>query len=74
MTLPPLPEPKPFKEWTGAYDNADMKAYGQQCREAALEEAAKVCVSIKTTAGTDDVERGFNAALNRAANAIRSLK
>ena len=47
MTLPPLPMPNvevisghraPFV----SYDAEQMREYGQQCREAALEEAARL--------------------------------
>jgi hypothetical protein len=48
-----------------------MKEYGQQCREAALEEAAKVCDS--TWNGDSDTVDA-SAAYNECADAIRSLK
>ena len=46
MTLPTLPEPNMevisgHREPFISYDSDQMKAYGQQCREAALEEAAQ---------------------------------
>ena len=56
MSLPPLPAPFRKQGQQMAYDGYDkvffdcyssdqMQAYGQQCRETALEEAAKVCQS-----------------------------
>ena len=52
MTLPPLPDsPYLYTEWTSPaervsntmFTEAQMQAYGQQCREAALEEVANIC-------------------------------
>ena len=36
------------------------------------EECAKLCMAMRTVAGLDDVERGFNVSLRRAAEAIRA--
>ena len=35
------------------------------------ERCATVCEAMKTMGGTEDVERGFNAAMQRSATAIR---
>jgi hypothetical protein len=46
MNLPPLPKPGLEAPWCGepaAHCNAHMRAYGEDCRDAALEYAAKVC-------------------------------
>ena len=71
MSLPPLP-PVLFviNYMNDSYTAEQMQAYGQACREAALEEAAKVCSHKAET------KRLF---LNEShylecAEAIRSLK
>ena len=55
MTLPPLPDsPYLYTEWSSPaervsntmFTEAQMREYGKQCREAALEEAAKACDAI----------------------------
>ena len=69
MSLPRLPEPIIAKStliegggiWGALYDAEQMQAYGQQCREAALEEAAK-CAEDYPTYGEATAEE------------IRSLK
>ena len=48
MTLPPLPEPNVevisgHREPFISYDSDQMREYGQQCREAALKDAAELC-------------------------------
>ena len=40
MSLPQLPKPVYFGNEVFAYDTEQMQAYGQTCREQALEEAA----------------------------------
>ena len=46
----------------------------QAGRDSMKAEAVKVCEGMKTVSGEDDVERGFNAALRRSAEAIKELK
>ena len=67
MSLPPPPEPKTREVpgWNITYHSVDqMQAYGQACREHALEEAAMAA------------EDGFKYDLNgyQIADKIRSLK
>ena len=76
MSLPKLPEsfPAGYIAKTEHFYTADqMREYGQACRNQALEEAATLCLRMKTVSGDDDVERGFNAALRRANTAIKEL-
>ena len=66
MSLPPLP-PEPWRtdaDGEDHYSPVCMQAYGQACREAALEEAAMAA------------ENGFKYALDgyQIADKIRSLK
>ena len=46
MTIPEIPEPEalrdPRTESGIYYTESQMKAYGQRCREAALEDAARL--------------------------------
>jgi hypothetical protein len=68
MSLPPVPDSSYVKHFDGmlwmAYTPKDMKAYGQACRDAALEEAAMAA------------ENGFKYAKDgyQISDAIRSLK
>ena len=67
MSLPPLPEPgmsQGFAHYHPSFSYEQMKAYGQACREHALEEAAMAA------------EDGFKYALDgyQIADKIRSLK
>lgn len=72
VKLLPLPAPAvPPSElitksgvWGSLYTAEQVQAYGQQCREAALEETAKVC---------DERANGENDA-QYCADRIRSLK
>jgi len=81
VNLPPLPEPAiphsrlvTSKGVFGAlWTEKQMHEYGAICRKMALEEAAELCIKMKTVSGDDDVERGFNASLRRASVAIREL-
>jgi hypothetical protein len=76
MKLPPLPPPpytvirqdadSEIREYHG-YTEVQMQAYGQACRDAAIEEAAKVCDEQQK-----DGECPERAAY--CAEAIRSLK
>ena len=52
--LPPLPEPPNFKYWVGAYDNKAMKKYGQQCRDAAIEDVADAMMKSDLSGLTKD--------------------
>ena len=70
MSLPPFPEPYSYPRGDYFFNAEQMKAYGQQCRDAGLEEAAQVCSHKAET------KRLY---LNEAhylecAEAIRSLK
>lgn len=74
----PLPEPSiplPFSP-ASPEQRLALIEWQRQIREAALEEAAKLCEAMRTRPPEDcaDVERGFNAALRRAAAAIRQAK
>ena len=65
VKLPPLPDVKPYTySMDLCYTAEQMQAYGQACRAAALEEAAKVC---------DERANGENDA-QYCADRIRSLK
>ena len=70
MSLPNLPIPEALGVWGYArptsYTAEQLQAYGQQCRDAALEEAAQVCESEN---------QGWHCnAAAVAATKIRSLK
>lgn len=72
MSLPTLPTKtiltaKLADVW--GYTPAQMQAYGQQCRDAALEEAAKLC---ETLACADDHDSTITRL--ECAEKIRSLK
>ena len=54
--------------------DAKIKAARREGAEAMREACAVECARMKTVAGTDDVERGFNGALRRAADNIRALE
>ena len=76
MSLPPLPEPFPagyIAQTEYFYTAEQMQAYGQQCREAALEEAASLA---STTCHHEDTPfaDGFNYASINIEKMIRSLK
>ena len=65
MSLPPLPSPQvSYAKCSWAYTAEQMQAYGQACREAALDKAAQVC----------DAYRGTALGLADCANEIRKLK
>ena len=49
MSLPPFPEPYLYPRGDYFFNAEQMQAYGQQCREDALEEAAQVCESAITS-------------------------
>jgi hypothetical protein len=79
IVLPPLP--KEWSEYCGDervdedtcfLSIAEAKAYGHQCRLAALEEAAKACDSERV----EEIAEGdttYNLALRHAIDAIRAL-
>ena len=75
-TLPPKPKPTwtPVNRTAGfAWGEDDLEAYGRACREAALEEAAQVCIEHKPV---DAVRSNYWIAcsLDKCAAAIRALK
>ena len=76
MTLPPLPELPTVFTTTEGDVHLLLKAYGQQCREAALEQAAEVCdnhaFGWEKNPGNNPLA-GFIAASN-CAGAVRNLK
>ena len=43
MSLPPFPEPYLYPRGDYFFNAEQMQSYGQQCRAAALEEAAALC-------------------------------
>ena len=70
MSLPPLPNktisgPPGTGEYFNGHTDASMQAYGQQCREAALEEA---------TDAIEDANARRVVYLTDAIEIIRSLK
>lgn len=70
MSLPPLPEsfPAGYIAQTEYFYTADqLKAYGQACREAALEEAAQAALNAP-------IKTAMQPYREACANAIRSLK
>ncbi len=73
---PPLPEPS--FEWPSLcrYTEGEVEAYGKQCREAALEEAAKTLERVSLNGICEDTRlTGYTASLLMAsAINIRSLK
>lgn len=70
--LPPLPPLEAMTERVEVWGL--MQDYARQAMRADRERIAAMCDSMKTRPPKecDDVERGFNAALNRVAAAIRS--
>ena len=67
-----LPEPARFTT-KAAFTEAQMHEAYAAGRIAGLEKAAAECLAMRTISGMDDVERGFNAALRKASEAIRNL-
>ena len=80
MKLPPLPkELAAFAETQARHCalNDMVQAYGQQCREAALEEAAQVCESAITSIWDyhDDGRKQVGTTVcNNLAAGIRKIK
>ena len=84
MTLPPLPAAAyVYKKhhdpvYDAIYFTADqMRKYGQQCREDALEEAAKACEGeqwVKSSSKTVGYMYAFNEGCESCEETIRSLK
>lgn len=70
MSLPPLPT-KDIGETDcqAGHSDESMQAYGQRCKEAALDEAAKLCESLACTADHDSTITRLECAAK-----IRSLK
>ena len=76
MSLPPLPEsfPAGYIAQTEYFYTADqLKAYGQACREQALEEAATICDSLGGDIHYNNPDETRLCA-NSLAHAIRGLK
>ena len=68
--MPTLPEPKTREVpgWNITYHSVDqMRAYGQACREQALEEAAQAALNAP-------IKTAMQPYREACANAIRSLK
>ena len=71
--------PLPKAQWLGdipGHTDAVLQAYGQACREAALEEAAQVCNGEQwhNSAMPDDYIEAFNESCGDCEAAIRRLK
>lgn len=76
MSRPPLPlrtilAPEQSEIW--GYTLHQVQAYGQQCREAALEEAASLAATTCHHEATPFAD-GFNLAAINIEKMIRSLK
>ena len=74
MSLPQLPEMQHIMIRgiaTGILTEAKVKAYGQECREAALEEAAQIC---RLLADCEENTTGYRNGAAWCAEKIRSLK
>ena len=75
MSLPPLPNPAHHIVIEGICigytSEAQTKAYGQECREAALEEAAQIC---RLLADCEENTTGYRNGAAWCAEKIRSLK
>ncbi len=83
MSLPPLPNPViPASElvesssgvFAALYLREQMQAYGQQCREVALEEAAAVIEADIYPAPLTAYQVQYNAGISLRVSKIRSLK
>ena len=78
MSLPPLPKTTYYVVGSdGMYDAEQIQAYGQACREAALEEAAFLCEGEKwvdSVKKSIDYIRAFNEGCQDCEAAIRRLK
>lgn len=80
--LPPLPEPFIVLDHTPGAKlawGAQMREYGQLCRQQALEEAAVKAESEHVGTSVNDrcytvEDESYNAALRHASEAIRSMK
>ena len=70
MSLPPFPEPYLYPRGDYFFNAEQMQAYGQQCRAAALEEAARVCSNKAETKRLYLNESHYL----ECAEAIRSMK
>ena len=68
-----MPEPRDMDNTRWGYDSEDVQAAFDAGRAAGLEQAANLCLAMRTVSGIEDVERGFNASLRRATDAIRNL-
>lgn len=73
-TLPPLPEPwRTDADGEEHYSPVCMQAYGQQCRAAALEEAATMLETVELRGTEQDIHK-IVALFISIAKYIRSLK
>ena len=73
MSLPPFPEPYSYPRGDYFFNTEQMQTYGQQCRDAGLEEAAQVAATTCHHEATKFAD-GFNLAAINIEQAIRSLK
>ena len=75
MSLPPLPpaavDEHNLQGGRLLYTHQQMKAYGQVCRERALDEAAQVCVQL---ADCEENTTNYRNGAAWCAEKIRSLK
>ncbi len=75
MSLPPLPPATLYdtRQCSNGHTNDAMREYGQQCREAALEQAAKMLETGELRGTEQDIHK-IGALLISIAKYIRSLK
>ena len=74
MSLPPLPShPERLTQRWSEEETKVLQAYGQACRDAALEEAATICDSLGGDIHYNNPDETRLCA-NSLAHAIRSLK
>ncbi len=79
MSLPPLPAPwRIDDEDEDHYSKDQVQAYGQQCRDAALEDAANLCngeqwVTTEKSKSVDYI-KAFNEGCTDCGAVIRRLK
>lgn len=76
MSLPPLPEAYSYPRGDYFFNAEQMQAYGQQCREAALKEAALLCDGEKWHDSGKPVSyiTAFNEGCTDCEAVIRRLK
>lgn len=72
MKLPPLPEPDGYMRHTPVWAEESMRAYGDACARAALEEAARKCDDEADALSEAHIDTG-NGAYHKSALGVECL-